>query len=159
MKRNLFLLGLLVAVVSVAPLLAEDNPFLGTWKLDTAKSKFEPGPGPKSLTRTIEVKGNGVKYSFEGVSAEGKPFAYSFTSYYDKTNAAITGTGMPGGADAIDLKRINSHKIEGTLWKGGKEVGKVVAEVSKDGQVATVKGKGKTVDGKEYSTESVYEKQ
>jgi hypothetical protein len=54
---------------------------------------------------------------------------------------------------------VNPHKIEGTLAKGGKEVGKVVAEVSKDGKITTVKGKGKTVEGKEYSSESVYEKQ
>jgi hypothetical protein len=116
-------------------------------------------PAPKSQTRTIVAQGNGVKYSFEGVSADGTPFAYSFVTYYDGTEAAVTGTGTPAGADAISLKRVNSHKIEGTLTKGGKEVGKVVAEVSKDGKVATVKGKGKTLDGKAYSTESVYEKQ
>jgi hypothetical protein len=45
------------------------------------------------------------------------------------------------------------------LKKGGKEVGKSEAEVSKDGTVSTVKSKGKTPDGKEYSTDSVYDKQ
>ena len=160
MKRVLFLFAFLVlTAVAVCPLLAEDNPFLGTWKLDVAKSKFDPGPAPKNQTRTIVQQGNGVKYSFEGVGADGKPFAFSFVTYYDGTEAAVTGTGTPGGADAINLKRVNPHKIEGTLSKGGKEVGKVVAEVSKDGKVATVKGKGKTADGKEYSSESVYEKQ
>ena len=54
---------------------------------------------------------------------------------------------------------MNPYKVEGTLLKGGKEVGKVTAEVSKDGKVSTVKGNGKTVDGKEYSTDSVYDKQ
>ncbi len=159
MKRGLVLLALFVLTVAATPLLAEDNPFLGTWKLNVEKSKYVGVPAPKSQTRTITTQGNGVKYSFEGVSANGTPYAFSFVSYYDKTNAAITGTGTPAGADAINLKRTNPYKIEGTLWKGGKEVGKVTAEVSKDGKVATVKGKGKTVDGKEYSTESVYEKQ
>ena len=87
--------------------------------------------------RTVAVQGNGVKYSFEGVGADG----------------------TPAGADAVTLKRVHAQKIAGTLLKGGKEVGKVTAEVSKDGKVATVKTKGKTVDGKEYSTESVYDKQ
>ncbi|MGB9433111.1 MAG: hypothetical protein WBQ89_12775 [Candidatus Acidiferrum sp.] len=160
MKRILYPLAfLLVIAVAVRPLLAEDNPFLGTWKLNTAKSKFESVPAPKSQTRTIVAQGNGVKYSFEGVGADGTAFAYSFLTYYDGTEAAVTGTGTPGGADAITLKRVNSHRIEGMLTKGGKEVGKVVAEVSKDGKVATVKGKGKTAAGKEYSTESVYDKQ
>jgi hypothetical protein len=45
------------------------------------------------------------------------------------------------------------------LAKGGKEIGKSEAEVSADGKVATVKSKGKTADGKEFSTTSVFDKQ
>jgi hypothetical protein len=159
MRRGLFVLLFLVLVVVGRPLLAEDNPFLGTWKLNIAKSSFGTLPAPKSQTRTIAAQGNGVKYSFEGVGADGTPFAYSFVTYYDGTEAAVTGTGSPGGADSITLKRVNSHKIEGTLHKGGKDIGKVTAEVSKDGKVATVKLKGKAADGKEYSTDVVYDKQ
>jgi hypothetical protein len=159
MKRAVSVLAFLVFAVVALPLWAQENPFLGTWKLDVAKSKFAPAPAPKSQTRTIAVQGNGVKYSFEGVGADGTPFAYSFVTYYDGTEAAVTGNGTPAGADSITLKRVNPYKTEGTLHKGGKEVGKVVAEVSKDGKVATVKAKGKTADGKEYSTESVYDKQ
>jgi hypothetical protein len=159
MKRIVWLVAVLVAAVFAYSAMAEDNVFLGTWKLDTAKSKFEPGPAPKSQTRTVSAQGNGVKYSFDGVAADGTAFAYSFVTYFDGTEAAVTGTGSPGGADSITLKRINSHKIEGTLHKGGKDVGKVVSEVSKDGKEANVKLKGKTVDGKEYSSEAVYEKQ
>jgi hypothetical protein len=33
--------------------------------------------GPKSLTRTLEAKGDNVKYSFEGVSTEGTNVAYN----------------------------------------------------------------------------------
>ena len=159
MRRVLMVLAVMVIVALARPALGQENPFLGTWKLNVAKSKFESVPAPKSQTRTITQQGNGVKYSFEGVAADGTPFAFSFVTYYDGTEAAITGTGTPAGADAITLKRVDSHKIEGTLHKGGRDVGKVVAEVSKDGKVATVRGKGKTVDGKEYSSESVYDKQ
>ena len=154
MKRNGRWLALFVLVVTALPVAAQGNPFLGTWKLNTAKSKFVPGPGPQSLTRTVTASGNGVKYSFAGESADGKAFGYSFVTYYDKTNAAITGTGIPGGADAISLKKVNPYKAEGTMWKGGHEVGKVVAEVSKDGMVTTVK-----VKGPEVNSETVYDKQ
>jgi hypothetical protein len=159
MKRSLFLIAFLVAMVAAYPLLAEDNPFLGTWKLNTAKSKFEGSPALKNQTRTITADGDSVKYSFEGTGADGTPFAYSFSTKFDGEDSALAGTGMPAGADTITLKKVNSYKTEGTLKKGGKEIGKVVAEVSKDGKVATVKGKGKTADGKDYSTEMVYDKQ
>lgn len=159
MRRGLFVLAFLVLVVAGRPSVAEDNPFLGTWKLNIAKSNFGSLPAPKSQTRTIAMQGNGVKYSFEGIGTDGTPFAYSFVTYYDGTEAAVTGTGTPGGADSITLRRVNAHKTEGTLHKGGKDIGKVTAEVSKDGKVATVKLKGKAADGKEYGTDVVYDKQ
>ena len=160
MKRILFVLSFLVVTSVVSgPLLAQDNPFVGTWKLNVAKSKSEPGPAPKSQTRTVVAEGEGAKYSFEGVRADGTPFSYSFTVNYDGKDYPITGTGAPGGADTIAIKRVGTHKAEATLKRGGKEVGKSEAEVSKDGTVSTVKSKGKTPDGKEYSTDSVYDKQ
>ena len=157
MKRVLFVLSLLV--LSSVPLLAQDNPFVGTWKLNVAKSKFEPGPGPKSQTRTVVAQGEGAKYSFVGIGADGTPFSYSFTVNYDGKDYPMSGTGMPGGADMIAIKRIGTNKAEATLKRGGKEIGKSQAEVSKDGTVSTVKSKGKTPDGKDYSTDSVYDKQ
>ena len=157
MKRALFVLALLV--LSSGPLLAQDNPFVGTWKLNLAKSKFEPGPAPKSQTRTIAAQGDGAKYTFDGVAADGTPFSYSFTVKYDGKDYPVTGTGMPAGADSIAIKLVGTNKAEATQKKGGKEVAKAEAEVSKDGKVSTVKIKGKTVDGKDFHSETVYDKQ
>jgi hypothetical protein len=160
MKRFLYVLFFLVlTTLASVPLLAQDNPFVGTWKLNVAKSKFEPGPAPKSQTRTVVADGDGAKYTFEGVAADGAPFSYSFTVKYDGKDYPITGTGAPGGADTIAIKRVGTNKAEATEKNGGKEVGKAHAEVSQDGKVSTVKLKGKTVDGKEYSSVAVYDKQ
>jgi hypothetical protein len=49
-----------------------DNPFVGTWKLNLAKSKFDPGPPVRSRTVTVEPAGDGVKWSIEQVDANGK---------------------------------------------------------------------------------------
>lgn len=162
-KRNetesVVLAFVIFTAVVAAPLFAQENPFLGTWKLNVAKSTIEPGPAPKSLTRTITAEGSGAKYSFEGVAADGSPVSYSFASNYDAKDSTVTGAGAPGGADTIALKRIDAHKVDGILKKGGKEIAKVTAVVSKDGKTATVKSRGKTADGKEFSSESVYDKQ
>ena len=159
MKRSFVVLALVVCSAMSGPLWAQDNPFVGTWKLNTAKSKFEPGPGPKNLTRTIATQGRVASYSFTGVGADGASVAYSFSTNYDGKDSAITGAGAPGGADTILLKRVSSRKVEGALKKGGKEIAKVVAEVSSDGKISTVTSKGKTGDGKDFTTESVYDKQ
>jgi|SRR5215813_5749776 len=115
MKRAVLVFALIVlAAIAAGSLSAEDNPFAGTWKLNLAKSKFDPGPGPKSQTRPIVAQGEGAKDSFDGIRADGSPAAYSFETNYDGKDCAVTGAGMPGGADTIALKRINSHKVEAT---------------------------------------------
>src|SRR5258708_33897590 len=123
MKRFLFVLSFLV-IVSVAsgPLLAQGNPFVGNWKLNLAKSKFEPGPAPKSQTRSVVAEGEGAKYSFQGVGADGTSFAYSFTVNYDGKDNPITGTGPPGGADTIRVKLVSSNKHESMFTKAGQSV-------------------------------------
>jgi hypothetical protein len=148
-----------LAAVSAGPLLAQDNPFVGTWKLNVAKSKYEPGPTPKSINRTVAAEGQGAKYSSEGAAADGTAFAFSFSSNYDGKDSPVIGTGMPGGADSISLKRINSHKVQAILKRGGKESGTSVSEVSADGKVTTLTSKGTNPDGKRYHNVAVYDKQ
>lgn len=157
MKRVLFVLSLLVLCSS--PLFAQNNPFVGTWKLNLSKSKFDPGPAPKSQTRTVVAQGDGAKYTFDGVAADGKPFSYGFTVKYDGKDYPVTGTGMPAGADSIAISLVGTNKAEATEKKGGKEVGKAEVEVSKDGKVSTVNIKGTGVDGKAFHSETVYDRQ
>ena len=160
MKRVMIVLAILIfGAVTARPLLAQaDSPFIGTWKLNVEKSKSDL-PLAKSLTRTITADGSGLKYSYDGVAADGSAISYSFSSNFDGKASAVTGSGMPGGADSITLKRISPNKTAATLTKGGKEIATSEAEVSKDGKVATVKAKGKTADGKDFSTVSVFDKQ
>ena len=160
MKRVVYLIAMLVAAAFVAgTATAQTSPFVGTWKLNTAKSKFEGTPAPKSMTRTVTADGQGLKYAFEGVAADGSKLSYGFSSNFDGKDSAITGVGMPGGADTITLKKVSDTKTEGVLKKGGKEIGKAASEVSKDGKSVTVKTWGKGADGKEIKSESVYDKQ
>jgi len=57
MKRLFEFVAIIVlAVVGSGSLYAQSNPLVGTWKLNVAKSKFDPGPGPKSMTRTVEAQ-------------------------------------------------------------------------------------------------------
>ena len=160
MKRILLLLTTLAlsAVVS-APLMAQESPFVGSWKLNTEKSKYTGVPMPKSLDRTVAAEGKGAKYTYKGTNGEGKPIDYTFSTMLDGKASPITGTGAPGGADSIAIKRVNASKTTGVFFKGGKEFGTSTAEVSKDGKVTTVTGSGKTADGKDYSTTAVFDKQ
>ena len=159
MKRALqFVAIALFTFVGTCALHAQSNPLVGTWKLNTAKSKFDPGPAPKSLTRKVEAQGEGVKYTFEGVGADGKPVAYGFSVQFDGKDNPINGS-MPNGADTIYAKRIDANTYEATLKKGGKEIGKAKVTVSKDGKVTTVDSKGTTTAGAKTHDVQVYDKE
>ncbi|MGA7855484.1 MAG: hypothetical protein WCA15_19355 [Candidatus Acidiferrales bacterium] len=159
MKRFVQLAAIaLLAVAGSSALRAQSNPLVGTWKLNTAKSKFDPGPGPKSLTRTVEAEGNGVKYSFEGVSADGKSLTYSFSVQFDGKDNPISGS-MPSGADTISAKRTDSHHFVATLKKGDKVIGTSKVAVSKDGKVTTVDSTGTDAAGKKGHDVQVYDKE
>jgi hypothetical protein len=159
MKHALRFVAIAVlAVVCCCTLPAQSNPLVGTWKLNVEKSKYEPGPAPKSLTRTVEAEGEGVKYTFEGVSADGKPLTYSFSVQFDGKDNPVSGS-MPSGADTISAKRTDSNHYVATLKKDGKVVGTSKVTVSKDGKVTTVDATSTTaIGGKEHDMQ-VYDKQ
>ena len=67
-------LGTLLAALGVAQLAAQaDDPVVGTWELNVGKSKFDPGPAPKSESRTYSVVGQEIQAVAKGVDAEGNP--------------------------------------------------------------------------------------
>ncbi|MGB2636401.1 MAG: hypothetical protein WAM58_20895 [Candidatus Acidiferrum sp.] len=148
----------LLTVAACTTLRAQSNPLVGTWKLDVTKSKFDPGPAPKSLTRTVEAQVDGVKYSFEGVATDGKPITYSFSVKFDGKDNPIAGS-IPSGADTISAKRTDSNHFVATLKKGDKLLGTSKVTVSKDGKVTTVDSSGVSAAGVKTHDVQVYDKQ
>jgi len=69
--RFVFTAFLASAFLSI-PALAADDPVLGTWVLNLSKSRFDPGPPPKSVMVRFQSDPKGVKSTAELVDAEGK---------------------------------------------------------------------------------------
>jgi hypothetical protein len=160
MKRiTLVLLAAVVCLCGSTASRAEDHPLFGKWKLNVEKSKFTPGPAPKSQTRAVEANGDEVKYSYEVVSADDKAGAYGFTVKLGDNFYPVTGSGMPYGADEISIKKLTSNTYSAKLKRGGKVVGTSRVVVSKDGKTTTVTGKGTDASGKAASMTAVYDKE
>jgi hypothetical protein len=115
-----------------------DDPFVGTWKLNLAKSKFDPGPPVRSRTVTVEPAGDGVKWSIEQIDANGNPGTVVETLKFDGEDypRIVTGS-LGGGGDTIALQRIDAYTLEETLKKGGEVVATFRQVVSKDGKERT----------------------
>jgi hypothetical protein len=133
----------------------EDNN-VGTWKLNLAKSKYSPGPAPKSQTLKLEAAEDGVKYTADGIGADGKPTHAEFMAKYDGKDYPFKGN---PDADTISYKRIDANNVEAVTKKNGKTTitGKVV--VSKDGKTRTLTLTGKNAQGQDVNNTVVYDKQ
>ncbi len=157
MKRILLFVAV-AALFALAPLQALSSPLVGTWKLNLTKSKYDPGPMPASLTRVVEAQGNGVKYTFTGVGADGKPISYGFSVQFDGKDNPINGS-IPNGADTISAVRSDANHYVATLKKAGKVVGTSKVSISADGKTTTVDSTGTTATGVPEHDIQIWDKQ
>jgi hypothetical protein len=158
MRKSLLMVSLAACsaiVLSSSVALAAEN-WLGTWKLDAAKSKFEPGPGPKSQTLKFEATKDGIKLTSDGVSAEGKPIHGEYVSKFDGQD--VSWEGNPN-ADTASAKRIDDNSYENVWKKGGKVTITARVVVSQDGKTLTVTQTGTDSQGRTVNSTAVYNKQ
>src|SRR5262249_13156259 len=132
------------------------DTIIGTWKLNLAKSKFSPGPPPKSQTLTYEAVGQGIKITVKITDAEGKPIDIHTTANYDGKDYPVAGD---PNVDMFACKRIDAHTVEFTRKKVGKVVVTGTTVVSKDGKTMTLTAKGANAKGEKTISTLVFEKQ
>ena len=132
------------------------DPFVGTWRLNAAKSTYTPGPGPKSMTSTYESAGKGYKVSVRNEPATGPVQQYSYTTNLDGTDSPMTGNNP--NADTIAVKRIDANTLEPVNKKGGKVTTTQRNVVSADGKTRTVTTTGTDGQGQKVNNVAVFEK-
>lgn len=131
------------------------DPLDGTWELNVEKSRFDPGPAPRSQTRTYESDGQTVHMTSKGVNAEGQETSVEYTASYDGKDAPMTGSPV---ADTISIRRINETTSEATLKKDGKVVSVSTRVVSSDGKQMSVTTTGTSAKGQPIRSELVFER-
>ena len=151
-----FALGIALAMIFPLSWSAESkDPVIGTWDLNLQKSKFVPGPPPKTQTRTYVAEADGVKLSVDGMNAKGEPVQFEYTAGYDGKDYPVTGAPM---FDSILLKRADDGTVNSTAKKGGKVVSTSTRAVSKDGKELRVTTKGTNENGETYTNVMVFDK-
>jgi hypothetical protein len=155
MNRKIRILTFIVVVLAAGSLLlAQDNPFVGTWKLNVSKSKYVPGPPPQSSTRTWDASG---MVMVSGVNAAGKSLSYGYTIKDDGKDYPTMGA-IPNTADKIMSKKVDPNSYEATFTKAGKQVETTTFKVSNGGKTLTIHAKG-TTDAGPFDNLQVWEKQ
>src|SRR6266566_5073902 len=136
MKARAIVLALALCFVAAAVCFAADG-FMGTWKLNEAKSKIAPG-APKNSTVVYEAAGDNVKVTIDG------------------TDYPVTGG---PSVDMRSAKKVNDHSLTATQKKDGKVTTIARIVLSPDGKTRTVTASGTDAKGNKISSTAIYDKQ
>lgn len=158
MRKNLLMLSLAACcavILSSSVAMAAEN-WLGTWKLDVAKSKYSPGPAPKSLTLKWESTPAGIKFTSDGVGADGKSNHSAYVSKFDGKDVAYEGN---PDADSCAPMKVDDSNYTNSWKKGGKPTISAKVAVSADGKTMTITQTGTDAKGQAVNNSIVYTKQ
>lgn len=154
MKRKAIILTSALLFIGVALAGAED-PHMGTWKLNRAKSDLGPG-APKNNTVVYEAAGDKVKVTVDGIASDGKPIHNEWTGKFDGKDYPVTGD---ANSDERSYTKIDERTLGFNFKKDGKRVAGGRIEVSADGRHRTVTTRGIDSQGKKFMSTTVYDKQ
>lgn len=163
MKRSLGMIcAAMLSVCAISlPAWAADDPQLGTWRLDVAKSKYVSGTPPQSTLVTVAPYGkDGVSLTVNTVNAKGEKLVIQYSGEYDGKPYPRTETG-PGAVagQTVALRRIDARTVERIAYLAGKPVGTERWTVSADGTTRTVTQSGVDANGKTIDNLLVYARQ
>ena len=132
---------------------AKDS-LLGNWVLDRGKSSFEPDTALLNRSLSFEAKDGGVSFNQKTVQGNGSTTEINFTAKYDSKDVPIEGSQL----DTVALKRVDANTVERTGKVKGQVAENVTMKISGGGKILTITTKG-SIDGVDYSSSQVYEKQ
>jgi endonuclease YncB( thermonuclease family) len=153
MRTKTIALAISLVFVSVA-LGFQDNPHMGTWKLNEAKSKF--AGKARNNTVVYEAAGDQIKVTVDGVDESGGAVHHEWTGKFDGKEYPVTGD---TSSETRSYRMVDKNTIEIKAMKGGKQTltGRIV--VSADGKTRTVTTTSTDAQGKKVTNVVVYDKQ
>jgi hypothetical protein len=96
-----------------------DSRFVGTWKLNSGRSKLEGSGIGSNVSARLEPDGSGFKASVEAVTPQGQSDSYSYQLTLDGKPVTVTGT--------IQFDEVESNRVNDLVFTAiGKKDGHVV---------------------------------
>jgi hypothetical protein len=120
------------------------DPLVGTWTLNAARSKFSPGPAPRSLVVTYEQTTKGLHVIAVSTTADGSSSRSEYTADYDGKDYPITGVPQ---VETTSLRQIDALTSERIDKRAGRRVQSYTRQVYADGRTMVVTQKGTDATG------------
>ncbi|HYP05569.1 MAG TPA: hypothetical protein VER03_04975, partial [Bryobacteraceae bacterium] len=132
------------------------DPIVGTWKLNLAKSKFNPGPSPKSSTVTYTEEGDWLVLKIDNVTADGKSAGRNSRYKLDGKEYPYE---SPYGKGTITAKRTGERQVTATVKLEGGNSYTQENVISADSKTRTITITGKNAQGQAMKNTVVYDRQ
>jgi hypothetical protein len=145
-----------VLLTFASTLLSAVDAFVGTWRLNPAKSKYSARE-IKDATLVIEEQGDNYQVIVSGTYANGSRLSVKYTMP-KRGGAGQVQEGGNGMFDAVASKRISSTERETTYMKDGKYAGTRRSVVSRRTRMTNT-FKGTNAEGIPVTSVQVFEKQ
>jgi hypothetical protein len=155
MKRKTLVMTAVTLFAAVAVCIAANDAFMGSWKLNEAKSKFSAVATKNSMV-VYAAAGDSVKITADGTTADGKAVHVEWTGKFDGKPYPTVGDAT---IDTRTYKVINDHTLSTVAKKGEKVVSSGQIVVSADGKSRTVTTTQTDDKGMKMSNTAVYDKQ
>jgi hypothetical protein len=155
MRIRTFGLTALLCLAALTFSLAQ-NPNMGTWKLNEAKSEIPAGVGKNATVVYASATGDMIKITTDGVDAAGQSTHTEWTGKFDAKPYPLTGD---ANADYRAYRTKGERRLQIANMKGNTTVSNGTIEVAKDGKSRTVSMN--YLDGKKKKAKAkfVYDKQ
>ena len=130
------------------------DPFVGTFKLNLAESKWPSSP-PKELTVVVAYQGDDYLVTGTGTDAAGRPISVKYTFPKKGGPIAYTEGGPTSGTSATaTVKKTDDFTLDFTTTLDRKVISTVHVAVAKGGKTVT-----STVKGTDGDRVEVYDRQ
>ena len=156
-SANVLALGVLPGSASAQ---SNDDPALGTWKLNVAKSTFTPGPPIKGDTRSYEVNDEGwLIVTTETIQPDGRKTGVRFAAKFDSKAYPQIGRFAPT-VTLITYEPVDKRTLKYTQRDSSGKVNSTnTRTVSADGKTMTIEQKSTDDKGRPVVNVELFERQ
>ena len=147
----------LMLIAFSSPAIAAD-PFVGTYKLNAAKSATSGGQTPPDMTLTISEDGGNLLIATSGKTADGSPISADVL-VVPKTGGTVKAPQGQVNYDSTVFSRRDPNTIDMVAMQKGKERTRVKLALSRDGKTLTRSFTSTNAQGRPVSGTSVMERE
>lgn len=150
--------ALAVALMTVPHLASAADPFVGTYKLNPAKSATSGGQLPPEMRLTISEDGGNLLIATSGKTATGSPISADVL-VVPKAGGTVQAPAGERNYDATVVSRSNANTIDVVAQQKGKETARVKLVLSRDGKTLTRSFTSTNAQGRPLTGTSVLERE